>query len=67
MTASRNDPAREARLKAALKANIARRKSQARARAGAAAAEPQEAGPENARQSGESTGRAAPSSERDTG
>ena len=33
MSTARNDPAREARLKAALKANIARRKQQARARA----------------------------------
>ena len=39
MTGRPSDPAREARLKAALKANIARRKAQARARS--------EPGPEN--------------------
>ena len=56
MTASRNDPAREARLKAALKANIARRKSQARARAQAEDADEASDRPIGPEETGDSTG-----------
>jgi len=50
MTKSRRDTNRDDRLKAALKANIGRRKAQARARAEGDAPEA-EAAPEEARQS----------------
>lgn len=56
MTASRNDPTREARLKAALKANIARRKSQARARAQAEGAVEASERPNGPEETGDSTG-----------
>jgi len=65
MTASRNDPAREARLKAALKANIARRKSQARARAQSTEADGASTEADGTRETGDSTGGPAVSSRED--
>ncbi|MBM1222353.1 hypothetical protein JQU17_18425 [Ponticoccus sp. SC2-23] len=65
MTASRNDPAREARLKAALKANIARRKSQARARAQSDDADEASEQTNGVRETGDSTGGPETSSRED--